>query len=283
MQKRTQRFDPRQKMNKSTFEIFHYLDPKTRHLEAHYHDFYEIFFFIEGDVDYWIDGSLYHLKPGDILLINPTELHRPVPLTDTDKYERIVLWINKSYLSQIEKGALESCFDKDRKSYSKVLRLSTKEREALSELTKSLIEEYYSVDFAAAPCAYGILLQLLTMINRISLSGGGQGDEKYSTPTLISEIVSYINAHYSEKLNLDSLAAHFFISKYYLSHEFKSAVGTSVYRYITLKRLNEARSLLRKGISASEVSAACGFGDYTSFFRAYKAEYGVCPAKPVEK
>ena len=51
MAKKTQRFDPRQNMNGNTYEVFHYLDLCTRHLDAHYHDFYEIFCFIDGDVD----------------------------------------------------------------------------------------------------------------------------------------------------------------------------------------------------------------------------------------
>lgn len=132
------RFDPRQNMNSENFEIFHYLDPKTRHMEAHYHDFYEIFFFIDGNVDYWIDGSLYHLLPGDILLIHPTELHKPVPNAEIDTYERIVLWVNKNYLADIEKGILEKCFDKESQTHNKVLRLSSEKREQLFSLAHSL-------------------------------------------------------------------------------------------------------------------------------------------------
>lgn len=279
MQKKTQRFDPRQNMHKSSFEIFHYIDPKTRHLEAHYHDFYEVFFFIDGDVDYWIDGSLYHLIPGDILLINPTELHKPIPLTDTDKYERIVLWINKSYLADIENGIFENGFDTKSQTYSKVIRLSSDKKEQLFSLAHELCREYYTDEFASNIGAYSILLRILVLINRFSHTQSPVSSEKYSTPTFISQILSYINDHYSEKLSLDSLANHFFINKYYLSHEFKNAVNTSVYRYITLKRLNVAYSLLNEGHTASEVSVMCGFGDYTGFFRAFKAEFGITPTE----
>ena len=132
------RFDPRQNMNTSNFEIFHYLDPGTRHMEAHYHDFYEVFFFIDGDVDYWIDGSLYHLVPGDILLVHPTELHKPVPTAEIDRYERIVLWIDKNYISEINNGVLENCFNKEKTTYNKVLRLSADKSEELFSLAFSL-------------------------------------------------------------------------------------------------------------------------------------------------
>ena len=276
MQKRTQRFDPRQTMNSNSYEIFHYLDAKSRHLDAHYHDFYEVFCFIDGDVDYWVDGSLYHLKQGDILLINPTELHKPVPRTESEKYERIVLWIDKNYLSQIENGIFEKCFDLQSPTYNKILRLSANDKNTVYNMLGSFTREFYSGEYASKSCSYGMLLQFLTLINRISQEE--VSSDNYKTPTFIAEILAYIGEHYSEELSLDRLANHFFISKYYLSHEFKKAVGTSVHRYITLKRLSIAYDLLSDGISPNQVGIMCGFNDYTSFFRAFKARYDVTPA-----
>ena len=52
MRHKAQRFDPRQDMQGEKFEIFHYHDIGTRHLDAHYHDFYEVFCFLDGEVDY---------------------------------------------------------------------------------------------------------------------------------------------------------------------------------------------------------------------------------------
>lgn len=277
MSKKPQKFDPRQNMNGNSFEIFHYLDPKTRHMEAHYHDFYEIFFFIDGNVDYWIDGSIYHLMPGDILLINPTELHKPIPTAEIDRYERIVLWINRNYIAEIENGRLEGCFDRDKPNYNKVLRLSDEKKEHLFSLAHQLCKEYYGEEFACEIGAYSLLLQILVQINRLSHSESLVSSSKLSTPTFISDVLTYINEHYAEKLTLDMLANHFFINKYYLSHEFKNAVNTSLYRYITLKRLNTAYTMLSNGQPASEVCNLCGFGNYTVFFRAFKSEFGISP------
>ena len=279
MQKKTQRFDPRQNMHGNTYEVFHYLDIKTRHMEAHYHDFYEIFLFLNGEVDYWIEGSIYHLKPGDILLVNPTELHRPIPLSETQDYERIVVWVDRAFLGNLEGGIFEGCFSRKQNENRKILRPNKNEKNQILPLGQNLVKEYYNTDFASSSCALGLLLQFLTVVNRILLNGEALSQEKYTTPTFISEILSYISEHYSEDLSLDRLAAHFFVSKYYLSHEFKKAVGTGVHRYITLKRLNSAYELLSQGISPSLVGTLCGFGDYTAFFRAFKAEYEINPSE----
>ena len=90
-------FDPRQSMSSNKFEIFHYSDAKFEGVPVHQHDFYEVYFFISGNVEYNVEGNSYNLKSGDMLLINPLELHQPRIAPDQNDYERIVLWINKTY------------------------------------------------------------------------------------------------------------------------------------------------------------------------------------------
>ena len=82
---------------------------------------------------------------------------------------------------------------------------------------------------------------------------------------------------YNENLSLDDLANKFFISKYHLSREFQRLVGTSVHRYIVQKRLVMAKQMLSSGKPSSEVYQNCGFGDYSNFYRAFKAEYQISP------
>ena len=78
-------------------------------------------------------------------------------------------------------------------------------------------------------------------------------------------------------LTLEKLAAACYVSKYYLSHTFTKEVGVSIYRYILLRRLLLARQLLAAGEPAGTVCRSCGFTDYTSFYRAFRSEYGISP------
>ena len=94
---------------------------------------------------------------------------------------------------------------------------------------------------------------------------------------LVSKVLAYIGEHYAEEVSLESLAGQFFVSKYHLSHEFSRTVGVGVYRYLTLKRLLIAKQLMDDGVPPGDVYAACGFRDYTNFYRAFKAEYGISP------
>ena len=94
---------------------------------------------------------------------------------------------------------------------------------------------------------------------------------------LVQNVLQFIGSHLPEELSLEKLAGHFFVSKYHLSHAFTREVGVSVYRYIMMRRLLMARQLLSTGEPAGQVCRVCGFSDYTSFYRAFKSEYGVSP------
>ena len=278
-------FDPRQSMTSPTFEIFHYRDAKFEGVAVHQHDFYEVYFFISGNVEYSVEGKSYLLKKGDLMLINPLELHQPRIGPDQNPYERIVLWINKNYLSRLctNNTSLSQCFDNTNPQHTNLLRLSKAQQSYFSTKLSELIEETGSKDYGSDLAAEAILTRFLVELNRLTLSIDKKIETDKSSSTLIPDILTYINQHYCEKISLSSIADEFFISKYYLSHAFNDVVGTSVNRYITLKRLINAKQMLSSGIKPTTAAIHCGFNDYAGFYRAFTAEYGITPKEFVTR
>lgn len=279
MPKTSQIFDPRQTMVGSEFEIFHYRDTHPADVAVHHHDFYEIYFFVDGEVEYWIEGRTHRLRPGDLMLIHPMQLHRPVIAHDK-VYERMVLWIDKGFLEQLsgKDGMLLSCFEGSKPS---ILHPTPLQRTELASRLSALVREYYSKEPGAGLCAKGIFLQAMVEISRLSTCSSLPLPSGEDPLDLTAKVLAFIAEHYKEELSLDSISEHFFISKYHLSHEFSRTTGISIYRFIQLKRLQAARQLLIGGAAPGEVYSECGFKDYTNFFRAFKAEYGTSPGKVV--
>ena len=118
-------FSTRQKMLDSDFEIYRYRDSYLSEVELHHHDFYEVYFFLSGSVTYIIESRKYQMKPGDVLLISPLELHQPVIQPGKEPYERVVLWVNRNFLKELSSEAtdLTACFDLESPRHANLLRL----------------------------------------------------------------------------------------------------------------------------------------------------------------
>ena len=279
MHTKPQHFDARQYMRRSTFEIFRYKDAYLREVALHHHDFYEVYFFLSGNVQYNIESRSYLLTPGDILLISPMELHQPVFHDDQKDYERIVLWINQRFLSELSPPDqdLTACFDSTLPGHTNLLRPTNAQRQLLSFQLERLTQETQTQDNYGALAALTYLAQILISLNRLAISASQSSDSRSVPDSVVYGVLAYINEHYFEDLTLDHLANRFFISKYHLSREFGRIVGTSVHRYLIQKRLAMAKQMMSSGMSSSEVYQQCGFGDYSNFYRAFKAEYQITP------
>ncbi|MBQ1243438.1 MAG: helix-turn-helix domain-containing protein [Clostridia bacterium] len=274
-------FDPRQSMSDSKFEIFHYRDAKFEGVPVHQHDFYEVYYFIGGSVEYSVEGRTYELKSGDLLLINPLELHQPRIAPDQQDYERIVLWINKNYLSELcfNKTSLTRCFDSSQPDHTNLLRPTKIQQSYISAMLDELITENTSDGYAVEIASEAILLRFLVELNRLTIDSSSALRKDEASSSIIPDVLEYINKHFCEKLTLNEIADEFFVSKYYLSHAFNNVVGTSVHRYIVLKRLIHAKQMLLSGIKSTTAATNCGFNDYAGFYRAFTAEYGVTPTE----
>ena len=97
------------------------------------------------------------------------------------------------------------------------------------------------------------------------------------SPDVAKQLIEYVNKNLYEPLSLNSLSERFFLSQSQLNRLFRRATGTSIWEYITIKRLITARNRIRVGEHAGKVCISCGFKDYSSFYRMYKARFGVSP------
>jgi AraC-like DNA-binding protein len=263
------------------FEFFHLKDKKGLQFEFHYHDFDKIIIFISGKVTYFIEGKAYRLKPWDILLVSNSQVHKPI-IEPGDMYERIVIWVNSSFLEKhnSDECILSSCFELAAENNYNLLRLTPELLGNMRQVLSKLEEACKSKEFGSRILKNSLFMQLIVSLNRIYLGSGNQtepGDIEYDES--IGRILSYINENLNSDLSIENLSEQFFMSKYHLMHKFKKQTGYSIHNYILQKRLIMANMLIKQGRSSAEVSIECGFGDYSSFVRAFKSKFGLSPKK----
>lgn len=240
----------------------------------HSHDSYEIFCLISGDADYCVEGSRYHLLPGDIMLMRKGEVHT-FQLRSPARYERMhVNFEITQLLETMDAAGLLAMFD-DRplgkfNHYQAALFPDRRCQEYLNKISQS-------ADKRKQLC---YLLPLLSELSECAKAV--QQAPVEAQKDRVAPIIAYINANLSDELSLDILADLFFLSKAHLNRIFKQSTGTTAWEYITVKRLFLAKELIDGGVQSCDACLRSGFKDYTTFFRSYKRHFGVAPKKHSE-
>lgn len=240
-----------------------------RKISMHTHENYELYCFLRGDVKYFVEGNIYDLKPGDLLIVKKSEAHS-VLINRNVPYERIVIFFNEYAVIGNEKSNILSFLEN--KPLGKNNRYSANDLIGFDYIY--LLEKMCKLKDKAQKSAY-----LSVIINELSNAKCSDGIYRDNT----AEIIEYINDHITEKLSLETICEHFFISKTHLIRRFKALTGTTVWDYILTKRLMKARLCLQSGERPYDTYLKCGFNDYCSFFKAYKLKFGVPPKTDFKK
>lgn len=95
----------------------------------------------------------------------------------------------------------------------------------------------------------------------------------------LAKAIRYINEHYADELDLETLAKNVFVSSYYISHLFRNEMGTTFSDYLTKVRLDNAKKCLMEGLSVEKTAELVGYNDGNYFIKIFKKYVGVTPAK----
>ena len=190
-----------------------------------------------------------------------------------------MLWVDRRYLRLLKQTHgldIEHSFDPTRARRGNLLRPG-QELGSLINLLGILQRE------GADEQAYGselmrgsALLQVLILVARMSQRQTGSRGSQASDP-LIDQVFRYINGHISDDLTMERLSALMYVDSGTLSRRFRRQLGTTIPEYVRHKRLTLARNLLLEGEKPLRAALGVGYRDYSSFFRAFKAQYGISP------
>ncbi len=97
-------------------------------------------------------------------------------------------------------------------------------------------------------------------------------------PDLAAAVVGYINRNIGSRLTLQRLCDAFHCSKSTLTKLFRRSCGVSVNEYITARRIDIAKELLRyTELPVGRISDKCGFSDPLYFSRCFSSRVGLSP------
>ena len=255
--------------NNSTIRIW--CNEQNQDYATHWHSAMEIIMPMENHYDVEINQISYHINPGEFLLIPPGEMHK---LIAPDSGRRFILLFDISLITKLKGGTsiqallLQPLFitkDGYPKIYDEVYRL-------LLDIT----DEYFSKNEYAELTIYSLLLSFFVKFinNRIQdeeLFPNVRQSRQKEYIKKFNDLLDFINLHYSEELNLESMAARMGFSKFHFSRLFKQYTNLAFNDYLNFRRLKAAEELLANpALSIIEVSMRSGYSSISTFNRLFR-------------
>lgn len=236
------------------------------------HEYYEILLFLEGDAKFIIEDRTYTLNPYDVIIVRKNELHR-LSLNRAVPYSRIVIHVYPSFFQQYECTEYETQFLNvitgiDNKIPGNVVR-SSGLYDAFMKYSKY---SNHGTIRENTPILRSMIMEILYLINNTT----NFSTADYSSGPM-DAIILYLNNNYTEDITLEMLERQFFLTKNHLCRAFRNATGITIFSYIRKKRLVKVQELVANGMSINDAAQMSGFHDYSSFYRAYKKEFGISP------
>lgn len=232
--------------------------------EPHRHDTYAIGLTLAGVQSFGYRGATRHSLPGQSVVLHPDELHDGRAGTD-DGFRYRIAYIAPRLIQQALGGTGRPLpFVSDAVSDDPQLKSSI--APILEDLDAPL--DALEIDEAS--------LDIATALARLD-----QSDRRAAVESISDRVVAsaraFLDAAPGRAVTSEELEALSGLSRFSLARHFRACLGTSPYRYLTMRRLDGARRRMLAGMPLAEAAAECGFADQSHMTRQFKRAYGVTP------
>ena len=94
----------------------------------------------------------------------------------------------------------------------------------------------------------------------------------------IKEVIKYIDAHLTEKIDLNQLVGLTTWEKHHFIATFKQQIGTTPYQYILERKIDHSKGLIKQSdLSIMTIAFELGFKSYSNFCNAFKKTTSLTP------
>ena len=245
-------------------------------MTLHSHTFFEVLCCrSDCGAEYLVGTERFRLQKGDIVFVPPGVSHRPIlPEQMSEPYVRDVLWFSTDFVSLMERLFPQDSLPSPMR-YGLLRTVGTR-WESLGDLLHYGVTEAERKQTGWETALMGTVVLFLSRLKRAFLEDHSvsMAAEK---PELLDRAMAWLENNRHHKVTLEDMARQRYVSKSTLSQLFHHKLGVSVHRYLTQRRLISAKSLILEGIPLEDVGTWVGFSDYSTFYRAFRQEYGISP------
>ena len=235
----------------------------------------------DGEINMQVGDDVFHLDTGDLLLLPPDILFKPLDGGSCKYYffnfEAAVLPETMDlprYISILpHKGLVDGHAYSSIGSYRSASRVAQFIKNAPYRI-KAIFERG---DQLHPEKHFSDQLLLDNLMRELLIQMGMDRAPRLSTK--LAEILDYVHQHYSKKITLSALADRFFLSESYIARLFKKELGCKPSEYVNNLKISMAQTLLAEtNLSVTETAERLGYSDVYYFSKVFKQIAGTTPS-----
>ena len=248
---------------------------------AHYHEYIELLYGIDCDIEVWINGNIYPFKTGDLIIINSMEAHQLKFLMNKNDY--IVIKFSPQQLYTSEQSVYEikyllpftlNDFSSDRRISADVIK-DTTVPDSIRTIYSEWEEKSYGYELAIRTHIFQIILWLLRYWNKTN----PELLTNINLPPILAKALGFISLNLSN-VTASDVADFCGYSYTYFSEIFKNSMHVNFRDYLLRARINEAEKLLlTTDTDITDIALSTGFSTASHFIKQFKTVKGTTPTK----
>lgn len=249
----------------------------TKVCDYHDHDFAEITYILSGKGKYRIEGNIYEVQAGDIIMCNPGVKHQNILVNQEEPTVEFFTGFTDFQFNNMPPNSILF------KDGSYIMRTSALMKQELSKHCYEMVAEHEGGQLGKYFMLKAHLIQIILLIIR-EISEPAQQQkgctfETYNRNYAVKRIINYLNENFEDKISLDQIAHNMYLSPVYISKIFKEETGDSPINYLIKIRLEKAREILMRGEGGSikNIANSVGYEDVYHFSKLFKKYYGISP------
>jgi AraC-like DNA-binding protein/mannose-6-phosphate isomerase-like protein (cupin superfamily) len=251
--------------------------PDLASVDAHWHDYYELGYVLDGEAQHVVNGVPERLRAGSAFLLSPVDFHE-ITVAGPARLRCVNVVMHPSFAED----ALESVIPTGDEWLPWVTSDLT---DAAGDITRVCAEVTTRGPGWRAVVEAALRTLLVEMARRCSPAVGpatpapAEAGPQGGVPPNVRAAVRFVERHFREPLTLAQVAAVAHLSPHWFSEQFRVATGSPFQVYLKNRRLQFARALLdATALPVTDVCHAAGFNDPSYFGRAYRSRYGDTPS-----
>ena len=242
------------------------------------YDDYKLSIALSDDCGAVIGDKVFFPKRGDMIIFRPDEVHFG-RFPKSSEYTFISFFIPTDFFYNtftLSKEIISPFLDTSNNKIN-LIRLPDECKKRLIEIAEDLLRIIKDETKYLDIIAFVRLVEVLELCYNFYDS---QKEEiQAAVPFFITKAIQKIDEQFPDFNGLEPLAKHCGCSVTYLTQVFKRYTGKTVHNYLTQRRLEHARRMLKNGSSVTEACFQSGFSDCSGFIEQFKKRFGTTPYK----